>query len=105
MRLSANVAKNGIRVPRDVMTSMTRRVAANSARLPVNVWMAVVLRPIQEATGLVFVPALRVGVEPKSVPVDDGYRTDAAEAFYIDLVRGSAEFADADERDASQSRQ
>lgn len=76
--------------------SITRRVTANSARLPVNVRMA---------TMLVLVPALTVGVEPKSAPGEDGYHTDAAETFCIDFVRGSAEFAEADERDASQSRQ
>lgn len=105
VRLAAKVAKNGIRTPRDVTVTIARRVAANANGLPVAVRMAVVLRAVKEASGVAFVPALRVGVEPKSIPVSDGFRTDAGEGFYVDLVRGSRDFADEDERDAPASRE
>jgi hypothetical protein len=61
------------------------------------------LRPITSAKEVTYVPAVRVAVQPQSARVGDGYRTDAGEVFHIDLMTGSAEFADADAKDAAQS--
>ena len=105
MRLAATVAKNGVRAPRDATASITRHITASSAGVPVNVRMAVVLRPVPEGKAVAFVPALRIGVEPQAIPVKDGYRTDAGETLYVDLVRGSPDFAPATRRDSSQSRE
>jgi hypothetical protein len=38
------------------------------------------------------------------VQVGDGYRTDAGEVFYIDLMAGSPEFADPSAKEAAQSK-
>jgi hypothetical protein len=102
--LADTVASAGLRAPQDVLTSVIKRIEANASGQPVNVRMAVVLRPIVGDKSVAFVPALRVGVQPQSVQVGDGFRTDAGEIFHVDLVRGSGEFADPDQRDSSQDR-
>ena len=103
LKLATNVVDSRLRAPRDVAPSVIKRVTTNSKQLPVSVRMAVVLRPITTANEVTYVPAVRVGVQPQSLRVGDGFRTDAGEVFHIDLVTGSAEFADADAKDAAQS--
>jgi hypothetical protein len=102
VRLSEATLKSGLRPPREATESIARRVAENSKGQAVNVRMAVVLRPVDsERTrrGLEFVPSLKVGVEPQSIRTKDGYRTDAGEVFYVDLVKGAPPFADVDSLD------
>ena len=105
LKIAANVTDSRLRAPRDVAASVVRRVTANSNQLPVNVRMAVVLRPVTSAREVTYVPSLRVGVEPQSVRVGDGFRTDAGEVFHIDLMAGSPELADPSSKDAAQSSQ
>jgi len=106
VRLSELSLRKGLRAPQDTLEPIVRRVAAESKGQAVNVRMAIVLRPIlSEGTNpaLEFVPALKVGVEPQSVRTQDGYRTDAGEVFYVDLIRDAPPFADTPARDTVQS--
>jgi len=89
VRLSEAALKEGVRAPEDVVGALIKRVEENAGQLPVNVRMAVVLRPINPAKPNEFVPALKIGVEPKSIQTETGYRTDAGEIFFSDLVRGA----------------
>ena len=106
VRLTAAALKNGLRAPQESIESITRRVAADSKGQAVNVRMAVVLRPVQSGlpnrpTG--FVPSLKVVIEPQSIKTEGGYRTDAGEIFFVDLVRGAPPFADVSAPDKAQS--
>lgn len=83
--LPANVER--ARPPSDLVRTVSKRVADHAAGLAVNVRMAVVLRPVL-GNGLVYVPALRVRVKPESIRDDDGFRVDAGETFYVNLVSG-----------------
>jgi hypothetical protein len=105
VRLSDAALERGLRSPREVVESITRRVTESSKGAAINVRMALVLRPLEpskERRGVEFVPALKVGVEPQSIRTEDGYRTDAGEVFYVDLVKGAPPFADADAPDAAE---
>jgi hypothetical protein len=103
LKIAPNVVDSRLRAPQAVAASVIKRVQANSNGLPVGVRMAVVLRPITTDKAVTYVPALRVAVQPQSVKIGDGFRTDAGEEFHIDLMTGSAEFADVDAKDAAQS--
>ena len=89
VRLSEATFASGFRPPKDALEAIVKRVSASSGDLAVNVRMAVVLRPVDPARPTEFVPALKIGVQPRTVKTDQGYRTDAGEVFYSDLVRGS----------------
>jgi hypothetical protein len=51
----------------------------------------------------VYVPALKVGIKPQSVRVEDGYRTDAGEVFYSDLLRTAPPIVTREGRDVESS--
>lgn len=105
VRLSEAALKGGLRTPREAIESVARRVADDSKGQAVNVRMAVVLRPVapnRTRRGIEFVPSLKIGVEPRSIRTPEGYRTDAGEVFYVDLVRGAPPFADVDEPDEAE---
>jgi hypothetical protein len=107
VRLSEAAIKGGLRTPREAIESVAKRVADDSKGQAVNVRMAVVLRPVEpdrKRRGIEFVPSLKIGVEPQSIRIKDGYRTDAGEVFYVDLVRGAPPFADVDEPDEAEPR-
>ena len=107
VRLSEAALKKGLRAPQEAVESITRRVAADSRGQAVSVRMAVVLRPVSSdgtTRPIEFVPSLKVGVEPKSIKTEDGYRTDAGEVFYVDLVRGAPAFADVPAHDTDQPK-
>jgi hypothetical protein len=102
VRLSDAALKN-LRSPRDVMEVITKRVATSAKGLPVNVRMAVVLRPMDRSKPNEFVPSLKIGVQPKSVKTKDGFRTDAGEVFYSDLLRDSPPIVESVTHDTEQS--
>jgi hypothetical protein len=105
MRLVPEVERKGLVYPGQLMDRIAGRIAATAGGRPVNVLMAVVLRPIAAGHGFYFVPSLRVGVAPKSEPMRDGFRTEAGERFYIDLIEGMEAFGDRDEREAAPENQ
>ncbi|HSS99148.1 MAG TPA: hypothetical protein VLK33_19070 [Terriglobales bacterium] len=97
IRLSAPTLRKGLRSPADSIPAITKRIAAESKGQPVNVRMAIVLRPVMAtptARATEFVPSLKVGVVPQAVKTEGGYRTDAGEEFFIDLIKGAPAFAD-----------
>ncbi len=96
--LACEIGTEKIRSPRELADRLVERVAAAAAKRPVSVLMAVVLRPLRTPYRPTYVPALRVGVVPKSERVGDGYRTDAGEVLYVDLVAG---FEEEDRREAA----
>jgi hypothetical protein len=77
--------------PAQLLDRLVERVAAAAQKRPVSVRMAVVLRPLRNPYRTEFVPSLRVGVVPRSERVKDGYRTEAGEVLYVDLVPGYEE--------------
>jgi hypothetical protein len=89
VKLADEVRAGGLRAPQDVMGEIVKRIETTSNRLPVSVLMAIVLRPLDFAKPGVYVPSLKVGVKPQSVKTADGYRTDAGEVFYSDLLTSS----------------
>ena len=91
VRLVAAARTGGLRSPAAAAAGITQHVTAISGGDPVAVRMAVVLRPVG---GDQYVPSLRVAVEPKALPNGDGYRTDAGEVFYSDLLLDSPALAD-----------
>ncbi|MFO1310621.1 MAG: hypothetical protein U1F41_01010 [Burkholderiales bacterium] len=60
-------------------------LGACGSKLPANVGMAVVLRPINTQRPQDFALSLKVGVTPQSVKTERRYRTDAGEVFYVSL--------------------
>jgi hypothetical protein len=99
IRLAPEVDEKSVLAPTLLADRITERVAATAGGKPVSVVMAVVLRPIHAAPRIYYVPSLRVGIQPKSERLRDGYRTDAGEQVYFDLVAGMEGLADRDERD------
>jgi hypothetical protein len=107
VRLAEGVLKEGVRSPEESLQNIVKRVASNSKGQAVNVRMAVVLRPVtsdRESQRMEFVPSLKVGVATQSMKTEDGYRTDAGEVFYIDLVRGAQAFAEEPARDTAEPK-
>ncbi len=97
MRVSEAAMKNGFRGPQDAEKNIVERISASSKGQPVSVRMAVVLRPLAVGPNqrvIEYVPALKVKVKPQAIRTENGYRTDAGEVFYVDLVRGAPAFAD-----------
>lgn len=94
VRLSPLVGRVGVRSPADAGDAVRAKVAADSGGQPVALHMAVVLRPVDEREAE-FVPSLKVGIQPQAIPDgEDGFRTDAGEVFYVDLLRDSGPLAD-----------
>lgn len=93
IRLSPQIAKSGLRAPRDAADGIVAKVEADAGGLPVALHMAVVLRPV-EGKELEYVPSLKVGIEPQAIRNEDGYDTDAGEIFYVDLLRDSPPLAE-----------
>lgn len=96
-------AIRNLRDPREVLEPIIKRVAEHNKGQAVSVRMAVVLRPVEPAKLGQFVPALKIGIEPKSVKTEDGFRTDAGEVYYADLLKGRPPFVDQDQSDTAQS--
>jgi hypothetical protein len=106
VRLSEPALRKGLRAPQETLEPIVKRVAAESKSQAVNVRMAIVLRPISaeaQNSTFEFVLSLKVGVEPQSVKNHDGYRTDAGEVFYVDLIRDAPPFAETPAHDTVQS--
>lgn len=101
VRISLTAMKAGYRGPQDVVDGIVKRIASDSNNQPVSVNMAIVLRPITSRLGTEFVPSLRVGVQPQSIKTEDGFRTDAGEVFYTDLVKGAPPIADVPDADTA----
>lgn len=99
VRLSGAALRAGLRGPQDVASGIVKRVAADSNNQAVNVRMAVVLRPVTNGATIEFVPSLKVGVQPQSIKTEDGFRTDAGEIFFVDLVKGAPPIADIPDAD------
>jgi hypothetical protein len=93
VRLSSLVGKSGLRSPQDATSAVLGKVTADSSGQPVALHMAVVLRPV-DAKEAEFVPSLKVGIQPQAIATKDGFRTDAGEVFYVDLLRDSPPLAD-----------
>lgn len=107
VRLSEVALKRGLRSPAESLPSITKRIASESKGQAVSVRMAIVLRPVESSKTMgaaEFVPSLKVGVVPQSVKAENGYRTDAGEIFFVDLVRGAPAFADPAALDTSKPR-
>lgn len=86
--------------PSELAARIAERIAADAKGQAVTVRMAVVLRPLRHAHRSYFVPSLRVGVLPATERVADaGYRTEAGQEFYLDLVPGLADLEERDERE------
>lgn len=97
VRVSEAALRSGFRGPQESVQSIAERLSASSKGQPVSVVMAVVLRPLPlggTQRTIEYVPALKVKVKPQSIKTENGYRTDAGEVFYVDLVRGAPAFAD-----------
>ena len=90
----ADEAGKPLRAPKDMLEPLTKRIAADSRGVPVSVRMAVVLRPADPDKPGVFVPSLKIGVEPKAIRTADGYRTDAGQIYYADLLQDSPPFVE-----------
>jgi hypothetical protein len=90
----ADATRNGLRAPADLADAIARRLETTSNGLPVHIRMAVVLRPVETDGVTAYVPALKVGVRPQSIGSRAGFRTDAGEVFYSDLVKGSPLFVE-----------
>jgi hypothetical protein len=108
VRIPERALAKGLRTPRETLDGIVRRVTEDSRGEAVNVRMAVVLRPVESGSGkgeLEFVPSLKVGVEPRSVKTRDGYRTDAGEIFYVDLLRGAPAIAETPGADEERSEE
>ncbi len=86
VRLSPAVWNSGVIEPQALVESITERIAAHAKGRAVNVRMAVVLRDVIEDGRLIFVPALRVGVQPQPIVTREGVATEAGDSFYLDLV-------------------
>jgi hypothetical protein len=99
LRLAPEVDERSVLAPAVLADRITERVAAAGGGKPVSVVMAVVLRPIHDAPRATYVPTLRVGIKPQSEKQNNGYRTDAGEQLYFDLVAGFEGLADRDQRD------
>ncbi|WP_326526055.1 hypothetical protein, partial [Dokdonella sp.] len=97
----ADGAGRALRAPKDMLDEFTKRIANDSRGVPVNVRMAVVLRPVDPDKPGVYVPSLKIGVEPQAIKTDDGYRTDAGQVYYSDLLQDSPPFVDASGGDSA----
>ncbi len=97
----ADVSIRQLRAPKDVLDDLTKRIARDSRGVPVNVRMAVVLRPVDPDKPGVYVPSLKIGVEPKAIKTADGYRTDAGMVYYSDLLKDSPAFVEASGGDSA----
>jgi hypothetical protein len=99
IRLAPDVLMKDVLSPARHADRVVRRLTANEQGKPVNVLMAVVLRPVRANHRVYFVPSLRVGILPKSEARRDGYRTDAGQELYFDLIAGAEELGDRDARE------
>ena len=99
LRLAPEVELKDLVSPARLADRVVKRLSATEQGKPVNVLMAVVLRPVRANHRIYFIPSLRVGTLPKSEARKDGYRTDAGETFYLDLLAGAEDLADRDERE------
>jgi hypothetical protein len=104
VKLADEVRAGALRAPQEVMGEIVKHIEATSNRLPVSVLMAIVLRPLDFAKPGVYVPSLRVGVKPQSVKTADGYRTDAGEVFYSDLLSSSPPIVTPEAKDKETSQ-
>ena len=71
----------GVRSPDELLEPIVRRVEQSAGQLPVNVRMAVVLRPTNKERPGDVVLSLKVGMTPKAVKTEQGFRTDAGEGL------------------------
>lgn len=97
----ADGAGRALRAPKDMLDDVTKRIANDSRGVPVNVRMAIVLRPVDADKPGVYVPSLKIGVEPQAIKTADGYRTDAGQVYYSDLLQDSPPFVDASGGDSA----
>ncbi|HET9651670.1 MAG TPA: hypothetical protein VFP36_05745 [Usitatibacter sp.] len=103
VKLAEEARAGGLRGPQDVLAEIVKHVEGGAKGMPVNVRMAVVLRPVDRAKPGLYVPSLKIGVKPQSVKTEDGYRTDAGEVFYSDLLKGAPPIVARDAHDREQS--
>lgn len=92
-----------LRAPKDMLDEFAKRIANDSRGVPVSVRMAVVLRPVDPAKPGMYVPSLKIGVEPKAIKTADGYRTDAGMVYYSDLLKDSPAFVEASGGDTAEA--
>lgn len=107
LRLSEEALKQGLRSPQESLQGIVERVSSISMGQAVNVRMAIVLRPLlpdRVRRVIEFVPSLKVGVEPQSVKTESGYRTDAGEVFFVDLIRGAPPYVGTQATDSPESK-
>lgn len=97
----ADASTRSMRAPKDMLDEFAKRIANDSRGVPVSVRMAVVLRPVDPDKPGVYVPSLKIGVEPKAIKTADGYRTDAGMVYYSDLSKGSPAFVEASGGDSA----
>lgn len=103
LRMAPEVEDRTVVAPARLADRVVERISSTAQGKPVNVLMAVVLRPMRADHRIYFVPSLRVGISPKSEPGKDGYQTEAGEEVYFDLVAGMEELADRDEREPKEN--
>lgn len=99
----ADGATRQLRGPKDMADTLAKRIAEDSRGMPVSVRMAVVLRPVDPDKPGLYVPSLKIGVEPKAIKTADGYRTDAGVVYYADLLQDSPPFVEASGEDGAGS--
>jgi hypothetical protein len=90
VNLAEDVRAGKLRAPREMSEAIAKHIAAHSNKAAVNVRIAVVLRQVDAKRPGVYVPSLKIGVKPQSIKTENGYRTDAGEVFFSDLLTTSA---------------
>lgn len=88
--LAEDVRDDKLRAPKELTEAIARHIAAHANKAAVSVRIAVVLRQVDAKHPGVYVPSLKIGVKPQSVKTENGYRTDAGEVFFSDLLTTSA---------------
>lgn len=103
VKLADDVRDGKLRAPRELAETIAKHIAANANKSAVNVRIAVVLRQVDAKHPGIYVPSLKVGVKPQSIKTDNGYRTDAGEVFFADLLTSSSGIVEPETRDSAGS--
>ena len=90
VKLAEEVHDDKLRAPKEMSEAIAKHIAAHSNKTAVSVRIAVVLRQVDAKHPGVYVPSLKIGVKPQSIKTEYGYRTDAGEVFFSDLLTTSA---------------
>jgi hypothetical protein len=103
VKLAEEVREDKLRAPRELSEAVAKHIAAHSNKAAVSVRIAVVLRQVDAKHPGVYVPSLKIGVKPQSIKTENGYRTDAGEVFFSDLLTTSAPIVVPEAKDSAGS--